>query len=362
MITAVRIAALHGMLLLPVAPVTAQSRPSTTIDKRNLFLAGWLEEQLTRDTPAALALYEKAAADANRSRRQRVLALARLGEQHWIEGRDKELQATYQSLAGLGIDLGSDRGNPIPSDHIQALAELSARFRQALDGPAGRDREQQLAHLRTELGKALARIRVQSRNPRLSITPNPLLQRVVQYERQPRKPAQDKQLATLYEARLKALQHGDHVAARQLQQQINQRRSQLPPRNIAIHQQMRGKRMAWITELHLRAVSVEETQNAQQRESMIFELPPWQEIAVERRMQHLRLQSTTDEERLRALEIAQLRVEYIADRDAISQWEREVLNELAERLEEHARHDEVLEALELVARLPYRYELLQPRR
>jgi len=344
------IRALRTLVLLTpgvVAPaVLAPAAVAQKPEPDNKFLAGWLEEQLSRDVPAAVALYLQAADDETLPRSQRALALARLGEQHWMQGRGKKLDATYQALAGLGIDLG-DRGNPIPADRVQGLGHLSKQFREALGKPAGKDRNEELGRLRRELDNYLERLRRQSRNPRRAITLRPLLQRVVQHERQPRDQVEDKELQALREQRLKAVQRGDQVAATRLLQQINQKRNPPPGR-------MRGKRMAWLTELHLR----NDTENALRRERMLFRLRRGQEREVVNQMRFFRRRAT-EEQGVEALRVVRLRVQDIAGRPATSQWEREVLDELDAQLWEHARNDEVMEALELVARLPYRYELLQ---
>jgi hypothetical protein len=335
-------------LLLALATTLPAQQP-------DLFTEGWLTELLTRDVKTARTSYEKAANNDTLPRSQRALAMARLGELHSIRGRSTELQATYRSLAGLGIDLGIDRGEPFPAHRVQDLGQLSKRFGETLARPAGKGREEQLGRLRQELSRYLDKIRDQNRTRRRAITPHPLLQRVVLHERQPREPVENKELQALLGQRLKALQQGDLEKARQLLLEINTRRTQLPARNISILQRMRGKRMAWITEMHLR----NETENARARERMLFRLPRWQERAVNQQMARLGLRKTTDEQRLQALLSVRRRVQQIAERPAISQWEREVLDELDARLAEHARNEELMEALELVARLPYRYELLQ---
>lgn len=348
--------ALPVLLLLTLAtPVLGQVGVPHATDKPDLFLAGWLKEQLSRDIPGAVALYQQAAADGTCARSQRTLALARLGEQHWIRGRSQQLESVYQSLAGLGIDLGADRGDPIPAEHLNALGQLSKQFQRTLAKPAGKDRDEELGRLRRALDDYLGRVQRQAPNPRRRIMPRPLLQRVVQQEQQPRGPAEDEELQSLRKRRLKALEQGNHVAARKIQQQINQKRYQLPARDVPIMQRMRGKRMAWLTELHLR----NETENARKRERMLFRLPQRQRKAVNNEMRFLRHRSTTDQQRLHALDIVRQRVQHIAARPSSSQWERDVLHELDAQLAEHAQHDEVMEALELVARLPYRYELLQ---
>lgn len=337
------------LLLLPGLAATLPAQ------KPDPFLEGWLEELLSRDVATALDRYRKAAEDNTLPRSQRALAVARLGDQHWLQGRTDELETTYRSLAGLGIDLGIDRGEPFPADGARELGRLSKQFREALAKPAGKARDEDLGRLRRELDDYLDRIQPRGRNRRPAITPHPLVQRVVLHERRPREPVENKELQTLQAKRLKALQQGNVEQARQLLQEINEKQNQLPARNASILQRMKGKRMAWITELHLR----NQSENARQRERMLFHLYPWQDRAVKRTMAFLRRPRTTDEQRLQALLSVRRRVQQIADRPAISQWEREVLDELDARLGEHARNDELMEALELVERLPYRYELLQ---
>jgi hypothetical protein len=165
---------------------------------------------------------------------------------------------------------------------------------------------------------------------------------------------EDQELRELRLRRLKALEQGKLATARQLLQQINQRRNQLPSRDISIVRRTRGKRMAWITELHLR----NETEKALRRERMLFSLPRPQQNQVQRQLVFLRRRAT-EEERRRALTIVRQRVRQAVGRPAISQWEREVLLELEARLGQYAEDDEVMEALELTARLPYRHELLR---
>ncbi len=335
---------------LLAAAAAAQTRMPVNPDKHNLFLAAWLAEQLDRDAPAALELYRRAAKDTTQASSQRALALARLGELQSMRGRAEDLQQTYRALAGLGID----PRNPIASSHVAAMGRLSKQFQDALQEPEDNERDRALRRARQRLWDYLDRARRAGRNPRRAVTLRPLVQRVVQHERRPREQVEDQELQELRQQRLKALEQGNQSTARQLLQQINQKRNQLPSRNVSIVQRTRGKRMAWITELHLR----NETEKAQRRERMLFSLPRAQENQVKRQLRFLRRRAT-EGQRQQALTIVRHRVRQVAERPAISQWEREVLGELDTRLGEYAENDEVMEALELIARLPYRHELLQ---
>ncbi|MHC4514185.1 MAG: hypothetical protein ACYS5W_10845 [Planctomycetota bacterium] len=339
-------------LLVLALGALAPTAVAQNSEKPDLFLAGWLDEQLDRDLAGALLRYEQVASDETRPKSQRALARARLGERHWMAGRRQDLLGTYQALARLGID----PRNPIAADSITAMGQLSKQFRDALEKPASNERERALGRLRQGLADYLKGAQRPGR--RRAVTLRPLVLRVVQIERQPTERVEDQELRKLNQRWLEALEQGQLRTAARLRQQINQKRNQLPARDASILQRTRGRRMAWITETHLR----NETELAERRERMLFPMPRQQENVVTRRMRRLRQHRTTDKQRRDALTVVRQRIQQIASRPAISQWEREVLEELDAHLGEHAdKDDDVMEALELVARLPYRYELLRTR-
>ena len=175
---------------LLAAAAAAQTRIPTGVEQPHLFLAAWLTEQLDRDAPAAIELYRQAAKDTTQTSSQRALALARLGELQSMRGHRKDLQQTYRTLAGLGID----PRNPIPPTHVAAMGRLSKQFQAALAKPEGSQRDQALGRARQRLDDYLTRAQRAGRNRRRAVTLRPLVQRVVQHERRPRQRVEDQEL------------------------------------------------------------------------------------------------------------------------------------------------------------------------
>ena len=304
-------------LVLALALTAAGAPAQDENGQRSQLFAGWTAELMRRDFAAARAAYEKCAASPSESREHRAVALARLVELDRSQGREQAARRHAAALRELVA---------VPWRQLPAPPRLPRReFERALAMPSGTERERTLSQLRARVlgvGWQDGRRSGQRR----------LVPAVIQHLQE----AESAAMRALRDELKVARERGDRRRALELRAEM---RRLSPPSRRGDQRRQWNRRM--------RVMITRKLLQGQEREAERF-----QRVLLGDRSQSA--PSTPDTDPGAVLTAAQQGLAVLLTQRGIVREERKVLEDLAEKLDAMRRDGQLLEAVGLIGRLPYR--------